>query len=166
MKFRVEHTFAGVSLADYERVYFDETFNEAMCKAVRLERKLVRRDETGGRLVRVVRVAPDRQLPAPVAKILGGAKIEYHEHLDYQLGSYRGSWRTEPSLLVDKIESRGTFGFEARGSSVLRWVEGEVKVKIFGVGSVIERFIVGDVEKSYDDVAAFTRQYLADKAKA
>ena len=164
MRFEVSHTFQGISLDDYEKLYFDEPFNEALCKAVRLERELVSLEDDGRRIRRVVRVAPDRQLPKPVARALGGAKIAYTEHVDYARGSYEGTWRTDPSLLKEKIASSGRFGFREKDGGVERWVEGDVTVKIFGVGGMIEKLIVEDVRRSYDDAAAFTRSWLRERA--
>jgi hypothetical protein len=166
MKFRVEHVFTGVGIADYENLYFDEAFNTALCEAVKLTRSLKKRDLVAGKLTRIVRIGAEREIPGPVAKIIGANKLEYTEYIDYAWGSNRGTWRTESAILTDKIESGGQFGFEKRKDGVLRWVEGEIKVKIFGLGSVVERFIVADVEKSYEQAAEFTKRYLASgKAK-
>lgn len=167
MKFVCEHVIRGISQADYEKLYFDEDFNVAMCKAVNLDRSLIKRDDDGKHLTRHVKVSPrDREVPGPVAKIVGTTKVEYVEQLDYDWGRYRGTWRSISSIMTDKVESSGTLRFEAAGDGVKRIVDGDVKVKIFGVGGVIERFIIADVEKSYEQAAEFTRRWLAEKGKA
>jgi len=165
MKFRVEHTFRGIGLADYEALYFDEAFNTALCKSVKLARTLEKRELKDGRLQRVVRIAADRELPATVAKVIGASRIEYAEHLDYRMGSYHGLWKTISSVLTEKVDSHGTFGFATTRDGVMRVVEGEVNVKIFGIGGVIERFIVADVERSYDDAAHYTQKWLDSGGK-
>ena len=38
MKFHADHEFTGITLAEYERLHFDEEFNIALCKAVKLAR--------------------------------------------------------------------------------------------------------------------------------
>jgi hypothetical protein len=82
MKFIAEHTFRGLSLADYEKLYFDEAFNIALCKAVNLDRTVVKREEKDGHLSRAVRVSPrDREIPGPLVKVLGSSRIEYTEHV-------------------------------------------------------------------------------------
>jgi hypothetical protein len=161
MKFRVEHIIPNISLEAFETLFFDEPFNIALCQAVNLARTLESRTVEGGRLERATRIGPDREIPGPVAKVLGTNKFEYTEHIDYVLGSFKGAWKTVPAMMADKVESAGTFSFVARGKDVARVVEGDVKVKIFGLGSVIERFVVADVERSYDQAAEFTRQWLA-----
>ncbi|MBI5508530.1 MAG: DUF2505 family protein [Deltaproteobacteria bacterium] len=166
MKFRAEHSFRGISLADYEQLYFNEDFNAALCKAVKLARALEKRDLKDGKLSRVVRVGPDREIPPPVAKLLGASRIEYTEHLTYTFRSYNGVWHTVSSVFTDKIDSRGTFGFSAVKDGVTRVVEGDIKVKVFGIGGVIERFIVADVERSYKDAAQFTQRFIDGGGKA
>ncbi len=91
-------------------------------------------------------------------------RIEYEEHLNYKWGSFEGTWETIPSVLKNKVETKGRMGFKAVGNGVQRWSEGEIKVKIMGVGGVAEKFIVSDVEKSYDDAAAFTQKWITEHA--
>ena len=167
MKFVVEHTFRGLTVADYEKLYFDEAFNDALCKAVNLDRNVQKREDDGKRLARVVKVAPrDREIPGPLQKILGSSRIEYSEHVNYEWGTYRGTWKTISSIMTDKIESSGSFRFDQNSDGVKRIVEGEIKVKMFGVGGVVERFIVSDIEKSYEQASDFTRRWIAQGGKA
>ncbi len=160
MRFKVEHTFRGIDLPAYEKLYFDEPFNVELCRATRLERTLVKLETKGKKIERVVRVAPEREVPAPVAKVLGASKLEYEEHLTYELGTYVVRWHTEPAILRDRILSSGTFTFQARPGGVARIVDGTVEVKIFGVGGIVERFVVADVEKSYQRAADFTQRWI------
>ncbi len=162
MKFNVRHTFKNISREEYEKIYFNEPFNEALCAAVNLGRVLETLTEEAGVLKRSVRVAPQRDIPAPVAKVIGADRIEYVEHITYPMGSYRGTWDTVPGLLASKLISVGTFGFDESPEGVVRWIEGDINVKIFGIGSMIEKIMVSEVEKSYDDAAKFTQAWLND----
>lgn len=162
MHFKAEHRIRGIQLADFEFLYFDEAFNEALCVAVKLKRQCLVRTIAGGRLHREVKVGPDREIPPAAAKILGGSRIEYTEILDYTVGSMRGTWKTVSSLLTDKVDASGTFSFRQDGADVVRVVEGEVKVKIMLVGGVVEGFIAADVEKSYAQAAEFMQGWLRD----
>ena len=112
-----------------------------------------------------MRVGPDREIPGPLKNILKADRIEYEEHIQYRWGSYAGTWETIPSVLTNKVETKGRLGFKEVAGGVQRWSEGEIKVKILGVGGVAEKFIVSDVEKSYDDAAAFTQQWITTHAK-
>jgi hypothetical protein len=165
MKFKVEHAFSGITPDEYEKLYFDEAFNDELCKAVELERTLIKKDVKGKHLSRAVKVSPKREIPAPAAKILGSSKLEYTEYVEYDLGSFKGTWKTVSAIMSDKIESGGTFQFTKKGDGIVRVLDGDIKVKIFGVGGVVEKFIVMDVEKSYDRAAEFTRRWLARGGK-
>jgi hypothetical protein len=164
MQIDVEHTLRGIEPEALERLYFDEAFNEAMCRAVRLDRTLVQRRDEGGVLERAVRISPDREIPAPVAKILGAERIGYVEHVRAVWGSGQATWRTEPTILANKISSDGTIAFAAAEGGTTRRVRGHVTVKIFGLGGTIERFIVADVARSYAEAAAFTQRWIDGQA--
>jgi hypothetical protein len=162
MKFDIEHTFA-VSAADYEKLYFDEPFQKALCDAVKLGREVLKFERNGDKIIRHVRVAPARELPAPVAKVLGGKAFSYVEELEFEAGKGRGKWRTVPNIFPEKVVTDGTIEFVAVGpSSCKRIVRGEIEVKVFGIGGIIERFVGGEVEKSYGDAAAFTSKWIAE----
>lgn len=163
MKFRCEHRFNGIGLADYEQLYFDEDFNIALCGQVGLQRTLLSREIVGGKIHRVVKVAPERQIPPAAAKILGSAKIEYTETVDYVFGSGRGTWFTVSSLMTEKVDCRGSVHISGDSGYANRVIEGDVTVKLTFVGGVVEKFIIDDVQKSYDKAAEFTRNWLAKK---
>jgi hypothetical protein len=159
MKLSIEHTFA-LPPADYVDLYFDEPFSIELCAAVKLGRTLLRLDRTPERLVRHVRVEPIRDIPTPIAKVLAGRNFHYIEELEIDLRTFRGQWRVAPSLVPDKVEASGTLDFEDAGGHVKRVVRGDVKVAVFGIGGLVERFVVGEVEKSYDDASSYTRAFL------
>lgn len=161
MRFKVQHRFEQIDLTTFESLYFDEAFNVEMCQAVAMGRTLLARSITAGQLLREVQVSPERSLPGPVAKLLGAQQLSYVEAVNYRFGSFAGTWQTTPNVMADKVTSAGTFAFAQDKDGVVRTVEGEVNVRIFGVGGVIERFIVADVEKSYETAAEFTRAFLA-----
>ncbi len=166
MQFQVEHRFTGITVAEYEKLYFNEAFNEALCKSVKLERDLIKLDEQAPKLHREVRVCPDRELPAPAAKVIGTSKIVYVEHCDYTFGTYRGTWKTISGIMADKIKSSGTFSFRQEGSAVVRRVDGNVDVSInFMLNSIIEKGILADVEKSYAQAAEFTQRWINNGGK-
>jgi hypothetical protein len=166
MRFKADHTFRGIDIAAYERLYFDPTFAAALGESVKVSRTVVRRDLDGAKLHREVRVAPDRELPGPVAKLLGTTRLEYVEVLDYEMGSYRGRFRIEPAVLKDKVEVAGTLEFRsAPGGATTRVFEGEIKVRVFGIGGIVEKFVCAEIERSYADAARFTQGWV-DSGKA
>lgn len=164
MKFHADHVIEGISLADYGNLYFDEDYNVRMCVAVRLGRELLELRREGNRIFRRVKVHPqDREIPAPVAKVLGFSHFAYVEELTMDLDSNEGSWRTIPERMADKFDTRGTLRFLDAGGHARRIVDGEIDVKIFGIGTIVEKFICSDAEKSYAAAAAFARRYVAER---
>lgn len=163
MDFDVSHRIADTDVAAYERLYFDEAFNTALCRAVGLARRLVQLRTEGDLITRVVEVTPDREVPAAVRKILGGKTIAYTETITYRLGSGRGTWTSASSVLTDRIASDGTLEIAASPKGgVVRRVTGHVTVKIFGLGGLVEKFIAADIGDGYRRAAAFTENYLAE----
>jgi len=160
MKVRIEHVLQGIDLAGYEELYFDEPFHTALAEAVKIDRKLLRLDRGAERIVRHVRVQPQRDIPAPVAKLLGGKRLAYIEELEYEVGRYHGTWRIVPPVLADKIAIGGTLDFEAAAGGVKRVLAGVIDVTLFGLGGLVEKVVVSNVVKSYDDAAAFTAQWI------
>jgi|HubBroStandDraft_5_1064220.scaffolds.fasta_scaffold264053_2 hypothetical protein len=161
MKLRVEHVIRGIDLAAYEELYFDEPFQTALGEAVKIDRELVRLDRGRERIVRHVRVQPQREIPAPVAKLLGGKRLAYIEELEYEVGRYHGTWRIVPAVLAGKIAIGGTLDFEAAAGGVKRVLAGVIDVTLYGLGGLVEKLVVSNVEKSYDDAAAFTAEWIA-----
>jgi len=160
MHFRIEHVFKGIGLDEYESLYFDEDFNIALCNEVRLARKVVANSRDDKKIDRRLIIGPDREVPGPVQKVLKTDRIEYEEHVKHTFGTYAGTWETIPNIMPSKVTSKGTYRFEACPGGVKRIVEGDISVKILGVGGVIEKFIVDDVKKSYEDAARFTQKWV------
>jgi hypothetical protein len=168
MKFKAEHAFRNIDVARYEQLHFDPTFMVALGEAVKVTRTVLRRDLVGAKLHRETRAAADRELPAPVAKIVGANRLEYVEVLDYEMGGYRGDFKILPAFLRDKLEITGTLEFRAGpGATTTRIVTGDIQVRIFAVGGLVEKFVCAELEKSYADAARFTQGWIdAGKAPA
>ncbi len=163
MKFSADHTFTGIDLTAYETLHFDEEFQDALCVSVKLARDCEKLEESDdGQISRAVRVGPDREIPPAAQRVLGGKRLDYTEHLEYRRGAWKGTWRTEPSLMADKVDCKGTIEFLEVPGGVRRLVHGEIKVKLFGVGGMVEKLIVSDVVKSYDKAAEFTQRWIDD----
>ena len=166
MKLRVKHTFSGITLEQYGELYFDETFNEYLCRGVNLTRNVKEKSIDGTKLKRVTTVSPDREIPAPVAKVIKMDRVEYDEELHYDSAAFKGTWKIMvPGALGSKFSAGGEFVFREVAGGVERELWGDINVKVFGVGSMIEKLILADVEKSYETAAAQTSQYIRDNSE-
>lgn len=161
MKVTIEDVFDGIRCSDYEDLYFDEPFNEAVGQALHMGRRLLRLDRSPGRIVRHVCYEPKRDPNTPAAQAFGTSRASFVEELDYDTRARRGSWRTIPNLWPERVRNAGTIEFSDAGGGTRRVVRGEVVVKLFGFGGVVEKMIVAEIEKSYASTTTFTREWLA-----
>ena len=160
MKYVIEQTFEGLTPAEYETLFFDETFNVALGEAMKLGRTLVKLERTPERIVRHVRCEPKREPGSPSSRFLGDSRAGWFDELEYEVGKFHGRWRTVPSVFTEKITTNGTLEFIATPSGVKQRLSGEVSVGIFGVGRMIEKTIVTGIEKAYVAAAKFTAEWV------
>jgi len=161
MKFEIEHLFGELAPSAYESLYFDEGFNGSLYESLHMGRKLLRLDRTADKIVRHVCFEPAREAGSAADQAFGTSRASFVEELEYSPADRRGNWRTIPNLFTERVRNAGTIEFCAAGAGTRRVVRGEVRVSLFGFGKLVERMIVGEIEKSYAATAAFTRQHLA-----
>jgi hypothetical protein len=161
MKVAIEHVFTGLTCAAYEELFFDEEFNAALGRALRLGRQLLRLERTAERVTRHVCYEPVRDPDSPANHAFGTSRASFVEELDYDRRARRGTWRTIPNRFADRVTNRGTLEIAEDPAGVRRIVRGEVTVSLFGFGRLVERMIVAEIEKSYAATAAFTAEWLA-----
>ena len=156
LKLLIEDVF-GVDVARYEALFFDETFWRALAEELGLAREVTKLERTPDRIVRHVRCEPHKQHEA-----FEKTRAGYVEELDYDTRAKQGKWRTIPNVFTDRVRTEGTIEFVAVAGGCKRIVRGEIDVRrAFGFGRIIEKMIVGEIEKSYLKSTAFTRDWLA-----
>jgi hypothetical protein len=161
MHVTIEHVFERIVVGDFVSLYFDETFNDALSKELKLGRHLVRFDQSDKRIVRHVCYEPAREAGHAIDHAYGSSAASFVEELDYDRATRRGTWRTVPNKWADRVRNAGTIEFAAAGPSTRRRVEADVKIKAFGFGGIVERMVVAEIEKNYAATTAFTRAWLA-----
>jgi len=149
---------------DYDRyvdVYFSEEFNRSILAVAGLRDRVLEEQTTlpDGRERRRVRMVPEVALPGPIKKLAAGAEISYHEITVYDPNARSARFDVETPA-GDLIRVGGEVRIAVDGSGIHLHFVGDVKVKIFGIGKLIERFIVSDVKKRYDKVEAALQRYL------
>jgi hypothetical protein len=165
MKFTVEMVARRVEFERLTQVYFSEAFNQAVTPAanLRIRELLEEKILDDGKEYRKVRYAPRVDLPGPIRKFAGGDEIE--QLIDYcEITVFNRAARTATleieSVAGETIQVFGNVRFIEEGDGVRMKFDGEAKVKIFGIGKVIERFIVSEVKKRYALVERFLQTYL------
>jgi len=75
-------------------------------------------------------------------------------------------------MFTERVTNAGTIEFVERhrregefagDSDTRRIVRGEVRVSLFGFGKLVERMIVGEIEKNYAATTKLTLDYLAKR---
>ena len=163
MKVLIDNLFAGITVTEYESLFFDEDFNQAVGRELRMGRLLLHFERTISRIQRKVHYEPDRDPESPAGQAFGTSRASFIEELDYDPKLRRGSWRTIPNLFPERVSNSGTIEFVEAPSGTRRIVRGEVKVSLFGFGRLIERMIVAEIEKSYANTTRITNDWLAKR---
>lgn len=150
MKFSVEIVGRGANLEQVRSIYFSQSFDDEVAKAANLlERKqrehVVRPDGTERTRTHVV---PRLALPAAIQKLLRGQVVSYDEVVDYdpQLQRARFSIR---SLAGKAVQVNGEIHFIEEPAGVRLRFDGEARIHLFGVGGMLERYLVGEVTARY-----------------
>lgn len=161
-RLRIEHEFECSEKGFWEtflnREYNHEMFRQHM-KFPRWE--LSTFDMRDEEVVRVVEVEPYvGPLPGPVKKVLG-EKVGYQEQGRLDRVNNRYDFKIVPGKLKDKILVSGAQYTKSRGESrCVRIFEATVEIKIFAIGSIIEKQLLQDLKRSYDVGAQFTQDYM------
>lgn len=163
MRVAIEHVFEGIGAAAYETLFFDEAFNEALGRHLRMGRMLVRLDRGADRIVRHVRFEPAQDPDSPAKQAFGSSRASFLGELDYDPRIRRGAWKTVPNLFTDRVKNTGTIELVDVPAGTKRIVKGEVAVKLFGFGGMVEKMIASEIVKSYEETTAFTRAWLAKR---
>lgn len=166
MQYRITHEINTDADTFWERIFFDDAYNQALFRThLRFNVFRVLSSETAadGTIRRRVENAPPVELPAAAKKVLGDA-TSYVEEGTFDPVRKRYAVNVVPATAADKIKTHAELWVEPRGDKRCeRIVEISNEVKIFGIGKVVEKFIEQQTRKTYDEAAAFTNRWIAEK---
>lgn len=166
----IEHTFACDEETFWRALFFDADFNREMfLEHLRFDDwALDRYEESDEAIERTIRVKPvTGPLPAPIKKIVGD-NLGYREEGRFDKATKRYRFEVIPNIKPDKVSIAGQIWVEPAGDgpsdgSVTRILELEVNVKLFGVGGLVEKRIIEDTKKSYDESYGYMQRALANE---
>jgi hypothetical protein len=167
MKLELRMRTENVGFERYREVYFSEAFNRLAISAANLrERELCEHEVLpDGRESRTVRVVPDIALPAAIKKLFGERAIEYRELTVFDPKT-RSARLDIKSPARDLVKVGGDVRFvEERGGVTLHF-QGEVRVRVFGLGAMFEKIIVSQVKERYAAIGKMLQRYLDAGASA
>jgi hypothetical protein len=166
MKFAVEIVARGIDFPRFRQVYYSEEFNADVAEAAKLQERSQQEFTKlpDGKEKRRVRVVPRANLPASLQKLLNGRPLFYEETTIFDPKTRSASFSIE-SAAGDTIHVTGVIRFIEEPSGVRVHFEGEARVKIFGVGALVERYIVGEVKGRYDIIQTLLQKFV-DEGRA
>ncbi len=161
MKFTVELLTRRVDYLRFRQVYFSEKFNQEVMRAVNLLERSTQEHVTaadGTEHIRV-RMVPKVALPGPIAKLLGNNLISYHELTVFDPQARHARFAIE-SPAGDTVQVTGDVRFLDELDGVRLRFEGDARVKVFGLGGIIERFLISEVKTRYGLVEQALQRFV------
>lgn len=161
MKFDLEIYARGIDYDRFAVVYFSDELNQEIVKAVNLkERVMVERAQlpSGHERMRV-RVVPHVGLPRPIEKLLDGSQISYDEITVFDSVGRRATLSIE-SPAGETVQVQGDIQLAADAQGVRLRFAGEARVKVFGIGGLIERFMVAEIKRRYGVVEKVFQRFV------
>jgi hypothetical protein len=161
MKFNVELFAKGATFERVQTLYFSPDFDAAVAQAANLvERKQTERTKNPDGTERTrIRIVPHLNLPAPLLKLAGGRTIHYDEITVFDPKARRATLSIR-SIAGRAIQVNGTVDFIEEPGGVRLRFNGEALVKIFGLGSMIERYLVSEVQARYAKVEPVLQRFV------
>ncbi len=123
--------------------------------------EILKRREEGEKVLLDLKYTVDVPIPGPVKTVLGDLNTFVVE-LIMDTRSNQGTLEILPARMADKIKAGGRIFFEQQGDRWVQNVVGDVTVKLFGVGKLVEKFIVGTFQKSFDLECKLRNDYLRE----
>jgi hypothetical protein len=164
---RIEHIYNCSEDTFWNEVFFDDEYNRRLFKEALAfpVYEQVDRKETDSEIRRSIKVVPKLgPMPGPLKAVIGEG-IGYQENGVYDKKTRRYTIDITPNKLADKVTIKGLLYTEPRGADKCNRVfECSVTAKIFGVGGMLEKRVIADMQESYAKGAEFTNRYLAEKS--
>ncbi|HEY3845110.1 MAG TPA: DUF2505 domain-containing protein [Acidimicrobiales bacterium] len=114
-------------------------------------------------LTRTLRYSQKPNAPGPVRKIFG-EEITSTETSTYDPATSTTTFILTPGTMADKTLINGAIALSESGGQTTETFSLEARVKIFGVGPVIERFIEHQARETQERSVAFMREELQQRS--
>ena len=164
--FEIAHVF-DCSPDEYLAVIDGPAFLTRLIETLGLkERRLIeRQDHPTHELIRL-HVVPGTEVPAAINRALGGKGMAYVEEEVRPKGRpYHREWKVVlDGLPPARFRCGGTFDLEPVGATqTRRRLYGEVDVKLFGIGGIVEGHVRKGIEDGYVKTSAMMTALLAER---
>lgn len=163
MEIKYVHTFPELDVEEFEELLANQDFNQTLEKLPNVaSRKLLEEKDLGGgkRYTRVQYEA--RGVPEQARKFVGEGTVGWIEEVDFNRNTHVHHFRLIPSRMKDKVECEGKYVLEPLGphGGTKRTVTMNIRVKMFGVGKLIEKMAKPFLEANAREEERLTREYI------
>jgi Protein of unknown function (DUF2505) len=115
--------------------------------------------DLGSGLVRTLRYGQRPPMPGPVRKLFG-EEVVTTEVTTFDPAASRATFTMTPGTMADKTHIDGAIALERGGATTVETFSLEARVKIFGAGPVVERFVEHQAREMQAKAVAFMREVL------
>ncbi|HEY3354711.1 MAG TPA: DUF2505 domain-containing protein [Polyangia bacterium] len=163
MKYNIAHEFDCDAKTFWE-IFFSEEYNDDLYAGLKIkERKVLKYEEDDREIRRAIKIVPERDLPGALKSFVKG-DLGYIEHNVFHKGKDAMDVHIEPTLMKDRFKMNGVFRVvPVRPGRIRREFVGTIDVSVPLLGGQIEKLVMGDVQKSYDEAAKVTARWLAKR---
>ena len=162
MKLDITHHYPCTPEVFWE-MFWDDDYDQRLSEGTAVTRQLIEEWEEDGQRCWRMRFIPDRELPRPVAKLLGSDKLVYDQKNRLDEANNTLHWEVIPTVLADKVVARGRMFVVPNDGGCDRVVKGEVTVNVPLVGGRIEKTILANVAESYDRAVEAALEWLSER---
>lgn len=163
---RVEHVFKCSEETFWTKVFFDDEYNRRLfTEQLRFPTWRVKSsEERGDQVLRTIEASPPiGDLPGPLKAVVGDS-AGYEERGVFDKKTHRYNVQVVPNRMADKISVNVEMWTEPLGDNQCkRYARATATAKIFGVGGMLEKKLLADLERSYEKSAAFTNTFVSEK---
>ena len=110
-------------------------------------------------LVRTLRYGQKPNMPGPVRKIFG-EEVVTTEVSTFDPATSTATFTMTPGTMADKTQIEGAIAFAVEDGKTVETFSLEAKVKIFGAGPIVERFIESQAREVQENSVKFMRAQL------
>jgi Protein of unknown function (DUF2505) len=162
----VEHVFKCSADTFWTKVFFDDEYNRRLFQDILKFPvwRVITTEERGDEVLRTIQASPPvGDLPGPVKAVVGD-NAGYEERGVFNKKTQRYKVQVVPNRMSDKISVVVEMWTEPLGDAQCkRYARASATAKIFGVGGLLEKKLLGDLERSYEKSAAFTNTFVSEK---
>jgi len=163
---RVEHVFNCSEETFWTKVFFDDEYNRKLFQeTLRFPVwRVLKSEDRGDEVRRTIEASPPiGDLPGPLKAVIGDS-AGYEERGVFNKKTHRYQVQVVPNRMADKVTVNVEMWTEPMGDTKCkRFARASATAKIFGVGGMLEKKLLGDLEKSYEKSAAFTNAFVSEK---